>query len=390
MKKIFSIVFAGLLSILAISCAKDEKAVFKASESVAPVLGNVTVGKKITVAYTPAVFKMNFNDSMATYHTLGLVKIDSTKSGMTLKAAKDDPKNNVLTITTDALTSVLRAKGYEFGQTVKLAIVVRASIQDPAKGVTNGYVDSEESYEFELKLKKPSGGAYAAFTETSPWGVIGKIASTGNDWKNDEEMATDGTWHVCEGIELATTDQFKFRKEKDWGTNFGAGPEISTEPYVVTIGEELPAGANGKNLAVPEDGVYDLLLNPEAGVYKIVVHVADPYAEYTDDSTWGVIGKIASTGNDWKNDEDMTTNGTWHVCRGLELVTTDQFKFRKDKDWGTNFGAGPEISTEPYVVTIGEELPAGPNGKNLAVPEDGTYDLLLNPEAAVYKIVKAQ
>ena len=390
MKKILSIAFAGLLAILAVSCGKEEKAVFKASEAIAPILGNVSVGKNIKVAYTPAVFKMSFNDSMATYHTLGLIKIDSTRVNQTLSAAKDDKETNILSISSDNLTSALLGHGYEYGQTVKLAIVVRASIQDPSKGVTNGYVDSEDSYSFDLKLKKPSGGAYAAFTETSDWSVIGSIASTGNGWNKDEEMATDGTWHVCEGIELKTTDAFKFRKDGGWDTNFGAGPDITTEPYVVTIGEEQPAGPGGKNLAVPEDGVYDLLLNPEAGVYKIVVHVVDPYAAFTEDSDWSVIGSIASTGNGWNADEEMTTDGTWHVCRGLELTTSDAFKFRKDGGWDTNFGAGPDITTEPYVVTIGEEQPAGPGGKNLAVPADGTYDLLLNPDAAVYKIVKAQ
>ena len=373
MKKILSIAFAGLLAILAISCAKDEKAVFKASESVAPVLGNVTVGKTITVAYTPAVFKMNFNDSMATYHTLGLVKIDSTKANVTLKAAKDDPTKNVLTIKSDAITSVLRAKGYEFGQTVKLAIVVRASIQDPAKGVTNGYVDSEESYEFELKLKKPSGGAYAAFTETSTWSVIGSIASTGNNWNADEEMATDGTWHVCENITLTTSDEFKFRNNGAWSENFGG--------TFTALDEEFDVTQDGPNIKVDADGVYDLLLNPATGKAKIVVHKEDPFAAFTEDSPWSVIGSIASTGNSWNADEEMVSDGTWHVCQSVELTDSDEFKFRKDAGWGTNFGG--------TLGELGEEFDVTQDGPNIKVLEAGTYHLYLNPEAAKAKVVKA-
>ena len=232
---------------------------------------------------------------------------------------------------------------------------------------------------------------YAGWDATEEWSVIGSIASTGNSWNQDEAMLTDGTWFVCRGIELATTDQFKFRKDKDWAVNYGAASSITEEPYVVTLGEELEGGQGGKNLAVPADGKYDLLLNPEAGVYKIIeaqeAVAADFYVGFEATEEWSVIGSITSTGNSWNQDEAMLTDGTWFVCRGIELATTDQFKFRKDKDWAVNYGAASSITEEPYVVTLGEELEGGQGGKNLAVPADGKYDLLLNPEAGVYKII---
>ena len=383
MKKIFSsIALAGLVALTAISCQKYEKAVFKTSDAVRPVLVSATAGSTVKVNYTPAEFKMNFNDSMSVYHTLGLIKVDTIDVNQTLSAAKDDTTNHVISIKTSAIAALLLNRGYKYGDTANLTIVVRASIQDPSKGVTNGYLDSEASFNFDMKLKKPSGGVYAAFTDDSPWSVIGKIASTGNGWNADEAMTTDGTWHVCEGITLTTGDEFKFRKDGGWTDNFGAADGITEEPFVVTIGEEQPAGAGGKNLAVPEDGTYDLLLNPDAGTYKIVVHVDDPYADYADESDWSVTGKIASTGNDWNADEEMTTDGTWHVCRGLELTTTDEFKFRKDANWDVNFGGD--------FVALDAEFAVEQDGANIKVLEDGTYDLLLNPGASVAKIVKAQ
>ena len=390
MKRILSIICAGAALVLALaSCEKHEKAIFDTSKITAPVMGTTSVSaKSISVDYTPAEYNLSFNQGMGFKHTLALilvgektvsVRVPSTDSGTNLKAAATD------------LSDVLLKYGYDYGDVVKVELVVRATIQDLTKdnGV-NGFVDSEATLVIdEFKLVKPSGGTYADYTKDSPWSVIGSIASTGNGWNQDEAMMSNGTWHVCEGIELTTSDQFKFRKDADWGTNFGAGPDITEEPYVVTLDTELPAGAGGKNLAVPADGKYDLLLNPDAAVYKIVEHKEDPYAAFTKESTWSVIGSIASTGNGWNQDEEMVSDGTWHVCKSLELTTGDQFKFRKDADWGTNFGAGPDITEEPYVVTIGEELPAGAGGKNLAVPADGTYDLLLNPDAAVYKIVPA-
>ena len=276
MKKVVSIISAGLLAILAVSCAKDEKVTFKTSEVTAPVIGEVTVGTDVTVNYTPAVFDMSFNQKMPVYHTLGLVKLGETVCDVTLSAAKDN--GSALTISGKNLNAALQNRGLATGDVAELSLVVRATIQDPSKGVTNGYVDSEaKSISWTIKEEeKPGADPYAGWTATEEWSVIGSIASTGNSWNQDEAMLTNGTWFVCRGIELATTDQFKFRKDKDWAVNYGAASSITEEPYVVTLGEELEGGQGGKNLAVPADGKYDLLLNPEAGVYKIIVSGEDP------------------------------------------------------------------------------------------------------------------
>ena len=394
MKKILSIISAGLLVVLAASCNKDEKATFDPSDVTAPVLGTVNVGTDVVVNYTPAVFSMDFNKDMPTYHTLGMIAVNDEKCDVTLSNAKDSGTS--LKLSGKNMTAALQLRGFAIGEQVKVTVVVRASIQDPSKGVTNGYVDSEDSYDFTWTLKedKPGNDPYAGW-EASTWGVTGSIASAGINWDKDIEMVTDGTWHVAKGVVLTTSDQFKFRKDGGWTDNFGAGPDISEEPYAVTIDAEQPAGAGGKNLCVAEDGTYDLFINPDAQIYKVIVTgsnagPADPYADWELSTEWSVIGSIASTGNSWGQDEPMLTDGTWYVCRGIELATTDQFKFRKDHDWATNFGAASSITEEPYVVTLGEELEAGAGGKNLAVPADGKYDLLLNPDAGVYKIIEAQ
>ena len=395
MKKILSIISAGLLVVLAASCNKDEKATFDPADVTAPVLGNVSVGSDVVVNYTPAVFSMDFNEKMPTYHTLGMVAVNGEKCDVTLANAKDSGTS--IKLAGKNMTAALQLRGFKIGESVEVSIVVRASIQDPSKGVTNGYVDSADSYTFNWTLSdsKPSGKDPYEGWEPSTWGVTGSIASAGLNWDKDIAMVTDGTWHVAKGVVLTPSDQFKFRKDAGWATNFGAGPEISEEPYLVTLDTELPAGPNGKNLAVAEEGTYDLFINPDAGLYKVIVTGSnvpsgpvDPYDGWEATEVWSVIGSIASTGNSWGQDEPMLTDGEWFVCRGIELATTDQFKFRKDHGWDTNFGAGPEISEEPYVVTLGEVLPAGAGGKNLAVAEDGTYDLLLNPDEAVYKIIK--
>ena len=378
MKKFLSIISAGLLVVLAASCNKDEKATFDPSDVTAPVLGTVNVGSDIVVNYTPAVFSMDFNEKMNTYHTLGLVAVNDEKCDVTLSNAKDSGTS--LKLKGKDMTSALQLRGFKLGESVKVVIAVRASIQDPSKGVTNGYVDSEDSYEFNwtLKEEKPAGGdPYADWELSSEWGVIGSIASTGNSWNNDEPMYTDGTWFVCKGLVLTTSDEFKFRKDASWSVNFGGD--------FATLDEEFTVTQDGPNIKVLEDGTYDLFLNPDAGVAKIIVTgsnvVADPYAAFEDPSPWSVIGSIASTGNSWGQDEAMVTDGTWHVCKGLELTTGDEFKFRKDASWSVNFGGD--------FAALGEDFAVTQDGPNIKVLEDGTYDLLLNPDGEIARIVKS-
>ena len=373
MKKILSIISAGLLVVLAASCNKDEKATFDPSDVTAPVLGTVTVGTDVVVNYTPAVFNLDFNKKMIAdggyYHTLGMIAVNDEKCDVTLSSAK--VSGTSIKISGTAVTSALQLRGFEVGETVKVAIVVRASIQDPSKGVTNGYVDSEDSYEFDWTLTEKKGGnPYAGFEPTEEWSVIGSIASTGNSWGQDEPMLTDGTWYVCRNIELTTSDEFKFRKDHDWGVNFGG--------TFSAFDTEFAVEQNGANIKVTADGKYDLLLNPTAAVAK-VVEAYDPYAGFEETTVWSVIGSIASTGNSWGQDEPMLTNGTWYLCVGIELTTSDEFKFRKDHDWGTNFGG--------TFASFGDEFAVEQNGANIKVTEDGTYDLLLNPDAATAKVV---
>ncbi|MBR6859304.1 MAG: starch-binding protein [Bacteroidales bacterium] len=135
-----------------------------------------------------------------------------------------------------------------------------------------------------------------------------------------------------------------------------------------------------------EDGVKDYFLLVTAdGVTEAPNPIeggsTDPRAKMTETSPWSIIGSIASTGNSWNADEPMVTDGTWHACLGLAIGAGDEFKFRKDADWGVNFGGAFEALGEPFEVKQ--------DGANIKVAEDGTYDLFLNPDAAIVVIVNA-
>lgn len=158
------------------------------------------------------------------------------------------------------------------------------------------------------------------------------------------------------------------------------------------LGQNLIFNNNNNGTQLPdynvrfEDGVKDYFFLVTAdGVTEAPNPVeggsTDPRSKMTETSPWSIIGSIASTGNSWNADEPMVTDGTWHACLGLVLTASDEFKFRKDADWGVNFGGAFEALGEPFEVKQ--------DGANIKVAEDGTYDLFLNPDAAIVVIVNA-
>ena len=194
------------------------------------------------------------------------------------------------------------------------------------------------------------------------WGDVNNL---GGSWPG---MQVTGTW-TCKGQEYK---YFEYGDEI-----FGLGQNLifnnndngtQLKDYNIHFDE----GVKDYFLLVTADGVSEAPNPVEGGS-------SDPRAAMTETSPWGVIGSIASTGNSWGADEPMVTDGTWHACLGLALTTSDEFKFRKDADWGVNFGG--------TFVALGEAFEVKQDGANIKVAEDGTYDLFLNPETAQVIIV---
>ena len=388
MKKIFSILFAGIVGLMAASCVQEPLATFDATKATAPVLGTSEIGAKgVTVTYTPGTFNLGFNEKMATNHVLALVSADGKAASRIITTAGDEGS---LSATFVNISKALAYLGYKDGDIVSdVQLAVRATMQTLSQdnGV-NGFVDSEGRVTFDsFNVTIPVGSPYADYTEATAWSVIGSLSNYDINWNGDLEMfaTSDGKRLVAKAVKLAKNDQFKFRKDQDWAENYGATGE--DEPFVVSIDSEFTGAQGGKNLAVPADGVYDLWLDLSGTDAKITVTDAYlPYPALNKASTWSVIGDLTEYGISWNGDLAMTTDGTTHVAQGIKLKQSNQFKFRKDADWAENFGATGD--TEPFVVTLGSEAPAAAGGKNLAVPADGVYDLILNTESKTFTIVE--
>ena len=111
------------------------------------------------------------------------------------------------------------------------------------------------------------------------------------------------------------------------------------------------------------------------------------YPDYKDVSTWGLTGSLSAYDISWNGDVVMYTNGTKHLAENVEIKAGEEFKFRKDGKWDLAVGSS---TGENFTVTLGEEFVgnAEPGSKNLLVPEDGKFDLFLDPETNKILVVK--
>ena len=192
------------------------------------------------------------------------------------------------------------------------------------------------------------------------WGVVGAIKSAGLNWDGDIAMTeADGVWTTY--ATLSAEDVFKFRKDADWVENFGAAGDV--EPFVITVGTEFDAVAGGKNLAVPADGFYKLVLDTNNS--KITISNGD---------VWGVMGDF----NKWTADVFMTElEGKW-VSPEIEFEAEQTFKVRKNANWDENRGGEGE---SVVALKVGEATKTVAGGQNFQVAEAGKYKITYDPAA---------
>ena len=388
MKKIFSILSAGLVALAAISCVQEKMTVFDPAKATAPVLASYEVTDDgISAAYTPGSFGQSFNTNMPVNHSLVLVSVNGATANKVVSASF---KDGTVTASTANISKALMALGCAEETYASFEMVIRASMQEVSKdNGRNGHVDSDGKIsvsDFYVKIPEVKGNPWKDYTQDSPYGVVGSIASTGNAWGSDEPMymPESGNSHVCKNLKLSTNDEFKIRTKGTWDEVDLGGPGDAA--YVVTVGEAFEATAKGKNIKVPADGNYDILYDEAAGT----ITISEAYQAYpgfdTESDEWGITGAVASFGLNWDKDIALMTDGTWLLAEGVELTTDDAFKFRTPGSWSGNDAGGP--GDAPYVATIGEDQTAVAKGKDIKVPANGVYDILFNPVDMIFRIVE--
>lgn len=212
--------------------------------------------------------------------------------------------------------------------------------------------------------------------EIATWGLVG---SNINNWGEtpDLVMELENGLLVRKNVTLTTGSQFKLRYQNNWDVNRGAPGSV--EPYVMSDDKGIRATAGGKNLGVAADGSYDVWYD-EVNEIIYVVKAGSALPQ-----TWGLVGDFTSWGE--KPDRVMVEEGGMLVARNIALLASNQYKVRFNSGWDVNRGAPGDV--EPFVVTLGEPLEATAGGKNMAVPEDGEFDVYYDQTNEKLYTVKA-
>ena len=374
MKKVLSILFAGVIALMATACYPEENfATFDPGKATAPVLGSYEMGAKaLSVGYTPGKFNMGFNDKMPVNHMLVITSLDGKAVS---KVVATSNKDNVLTASVTALSNALIALGCQEDQTVSFEAIIRATMQNPNQDTgLNGHVDSKDKVSVSgFVITFPKGSPYQEYTETSPFSVIGSLSEYGISWDGDLEMwmTEDEQLHVAKCVSLKAGDEFKFRKDQDWGVNYGGDFGSLDTPFAVS--------QDGPNIVAKADGLYDLWLNIADGPATLT-EAYQAYPDHKDASNWTVIGSLSEYGISWDGDIEMVTDGTTHIAQAVKIAAADEFKFRQDKDWAVNLGGD--------FGSLGSDFSVSQDGPNIKVGADGVFDLIVNPGAGTAQIVE--
>ncbi|MGE8243423.1 MAG: SusE domain-containing protein [Sphingobacterium sp.] len=142
--------------------------------------------------------------------------------------------------------------------------------------------------------------------------------------------------------------EFKLTTERNWANSYG---QTATGKIAYNSGDNIKA--------------------PRAGNLEIEVNTTANTIIFKDHS-WGVIGSATPKG--WDADTDMKYDNANQLWKLRVNLTAGAIKFRKNHDWGTNFGGS------------NGNLVAG--GADIAVANAGTYDIVLDLNAYTYTLTK--
>lgn len=216
------------------------------------------------------------------------------------------------------------------------------------------------------------------------WAVVGSML---DNWASEKKMTLDGDWHVVEGIELTTTDQFKFRANGDANWTINRGAEGAADGVLIADNVETTVIQGGKNFAVATDGVYSLYINKYANKVKVVrtgdIVVVEPGTTTPGEaSEWALLGAFSG----WIDQTFVTTSvSNVVVLENVKMKAAEGFLVRKPTtEWADKYGAGNVnyIQANSYITTAKD-------GGDMCLEADGTYDIYFNTTTKAIYVMTA-
>ncbi len=378
MKRILSIILAGLTLFLMGSCSKEIGPVYDPADNVAPVMEGITVLTESTVlsndiadadfatfTFTPASFGVKVSIKYTIY--MGVQGADFAEKEILLTTTAVPDENGKIT----AIVKVADING--FALSLGAAAGTEAAFEFKLTATLVGDDSSTDIVQEAAEVKTLALTPYdppKPVAGENDWSVIG----VNNNWDNDIVMTEfytgSGVW-ISEPINFKEGSQFKFRQGAKWDVNYGSaaaddGADVLAEDVAYT---QLTAG--GKNFGVTADqlGRADLRLVLDVNEDRLAAYAMG----------WGIVGAFNNWGNAdgdgvIKPDYPLVKNESGVLVAFNVPLQTGGTKFRYLASWDNKeYGLADGVQYEDGVALQLKE-----KGGNADVPQAGLYNIELN------------
>lgn len=240
-------------------------------------------------------------------------------------------------------------------------LVAENTSEEQRKGVIT-VVYSEMSFDVTINQ---AAATVAPAPSLEGWYVVGSMT---NNWDVTAGIAMEQIegYFVARGVEVATTDSFKFVKDGSLQNSFGGNGQVAESDY------KYSASKYGSDIRVKEAGVYDLYINEACDAYYVMnvgKHPSEAYEEIAKgEDVWYVTGLGDAV--------RMHKSGVFMVATDLNISEAG-FKLYYGLT-GATYGVSEDV-----VAEVGAEIAIVENGENnikVAAEQNKSYSIFLNAE----------
>lgn len=243
---------------------------------------------------------------------------------------------------------------------VKFAVAENTAEEQRTAVITVIY----SSLSFDVTVKQDAA-TVAPAPSIEGWYVVGSMT---NNWDVAAGIAMEQVegFYVARGVELATTDSFKFVKDGSLQNSFGGNGKLAERDY------KYSASKYGSDIRVKEAGVYDLYINEACDSYYIMSEGKHPSEAYEEIAKGEDVWYVTGLGDAVR----MHKSGVFMVATDLNISETG-FKLYYGLT-GATYGVSEDV-----VAEVGAEIAIVENGENnikVAAEQNKPYSIFLNAE----------
>lgn len=240
-------------------------------------------------------------------------------------------------------------------------LVAENTSEEQRKGVIT-VVYSEMSFDVTINQ---AAATVAPAPSLEGWYVVGSMT---NNWDVTAGIAMEQIegYFVARGVEVATTDSFKFVKDGSLQNSFGGNGQVAESDY------KYSASKYGSDIRVKEAGVYDLYINEACDAYYVMNKGKHPSEAYEEIAKGEDVWYVTGLGDAVR----MHKSGVFMVATDLNISEAG-FKLYYGLT-GATYGVSEDV-----VAEVGAEIAIVENGENnikVTAEQNKSYSIFLNVE----------